>query len=74
MFPRFNSKINDIKIKMAKARSLDDEERRLEIGKLNQEYYNLIFKKDVWIRKKMFQLKLYLAETEHDPRKSIYGG
>jgi hypothetical protein len=38
------------------------------------ELYSILFKKDMWIRKRMFILKLYLRETESDPRKAIYGG
>lgn len=36
--------------------------------------YDALNKKDIWMRKKMFKMNLYLRETERDPRKAIYGG
>jgi hypothetical protein len=40
--------------------------------KLSHSYYLALTTKDVWIRKKMMELGLYLRETDRDPRKAIY--
>jgi len=75
VFSKFAEKIEDIKKKIRKRMT-----HAQEIGEpapfydLKKELYTTIFKKDIWIRKKMFQLKLYLRESESDPRKAIYGG
>jgi intergrase/recombinase len=45
-----------------------------EYHKAKNELYNLLMKKDIWLRKLMAELHLYLKEVEHDPRKAIYGG
>ena len=37
-------------------------------------YYNTLMLKDVWLRKFMNELDLYLQEIEFDPSKAIYGG
>jgi len=73
VFRMFAERIKRIKnnIKMEKSKKVRD---NLVLAKLREELCGIIFKKDIWIRKKMFDLKLYLKETEHDPRKAIYGG
>jgi hypothetical protein len=60
---------NDIRIERA-----NKEVNHSNLSRLKEALYGIIFKKDIWIRKKMFELKLYLKEAEHDPRKAIYGG
>jgi hypothetical protein len=72
IFSVFNKQINELnnQIKIAK----QNEQSLIEIKKINDRIYALLLKKDIWIRKKMFQLKLYLREGESDPRKAIYGG
>jgi len=37
-------------------------------------HYNALMLKDVWLRKFMNKLNLYLQEIEFDPSKAIYGG
>ena len=71
MFSRFTRKIEILKNRIALMRTSEDV-RKIHQAKI--ELYNAILKKDIWIRKKMFELKLYLKEVEHDPRKAIYGG
>jgi len=36
--------------------------------------YNALMLKDIWLRKFMSELGLYLKEIEFDPSKAIYGG
>lgn len=42
--------------------------------KAKRKYYNSLMLKDVWLRKFMMGLGLYLKEIEYDPSKAIYGG
>ena len=72
IFQRFAEKISRIKTQIRNA-NIEKPDQNLQ-RKLKNDLYNIIFKKDIWIRKKMFILKLYLRETESDPRKAIYGG
>jgi len=75
VFTNFAQKIKAIKNQIYKTMSVGEEERSgKSLYELKEELYNLLFKKDIWIRKKMFTLKLYLRESESDPRKAIYGG
>ena len=73
MFQRFAEKIKIIKSKIRIELSQEIPNANL-VHKFKDEWYSLLFKKDMWIRKRMFALKLYLRETESDPRKAIYGG
>lgn len=75
VFKMFAEKIE--KIKEARKKALkyqDDEYRAAQMAKIKKAFYNIIFKKDIWIRKKMADRKLYLQQIEHDPSKAIYGG
>ena len=40
----------------------------------NRKQYNALMVKDIWLRKFMNKLDLYLQEIEFDPSKAIYGG
>jgi len=40
----------------------------------NRNHYNALMLKDIWLRKFMNKLDLYLQEIEFDPSKAIYGG
>jgi len=75
VFSKLNQKIANIKNKISLnlmgSRELED---KLELKRLKEELYGMIFKKDIWIRKKMFKLNLYLKQLESDPRRAIYGG
>ena len=73
MFQRFAAKIRAIKQKIRTEMSQEEPKINL-IHQYKDELYSILFKKDMWIRKRMFILKLYLRETESDPRKAIYGG
>jgi len=71
IFSALNKQIEDEKKNMVLAKQNDDNVKLVEA---KNKLYGLLLKKDIWIRKKMFQLKLYLREGESDPRKAIYGG
>lgn len=78
VFEMFNLKISKVKQKVAQIHESTEEwedlEKKHKLMQLRKEYYNILFKKDVWLRKKMFQMHLYMREAESDPRKAIYGG
>jgi len=42
--------------------------------KAKMDYYNALMLKDVWLKKFMNKLGLYLKEVTKDPSKAIYGG
>lgn len=77
IFTKINRMIDDVKTAMYNPKTflkMKSQERIAKVNELRREYYKLLFKKDVWLRKKMFKLDLYLKQVEHDPRKAIYGG
>jgi len=75
------SKINE-RIKIIKAeihRLVEDEKESkgkikhtIKIMNLKTKLYNIYVKKDIWVRKKMFQVGLYLKASDSDPSKAIY--
>ncbi len=46
---------------------------RLERNKNRSRWYHSVQNKDVWLRKLMYQNRLYLKETEKKPGTSVYG-
>jgi len=79
IFSKFAQQIDVIKKEMHSIRGNNpyvepDIESGNQLFALKMKFYNIVFKKDIWIRKKMYQLDLYLKQAEHDPRKAIYGG
>jgi len=47
---------------------------KLKYNRAKRSHYNSLMLKDVWLRKFMSELDLYLQEIEFDPSKAIYGG
>jgi len=45
-----------------------------EFNQANRNHYKSLMIKDIWLRKFMNKLDLYLQEIEFDPSKAIYGG
>jgi len=41
---------------------------------MHSRWYRAVMLKDVWLRKHMQKLKLYLKEVEHSPGSSLFGG
>jgi hypothetical protein len=73
MFQRFAQQIRSIQQKI-NTEKMKEEPSPAAIHIYKDQLYSVLFKKDMWIRKIMFTLKLYLRENESDPRKAIYGG
>jgi len=48
--------------------------KKIEYNQAKRHHYNSLMLKDVWLRKFMNDLDLYLQEIEFDPSKAIYGG
>jgi hypothetical protein len=74
VFTRLNKLIEEIKKKKTELGNLEDDIRKRKIKELNDEHYAILWKKDVWLRKRMYKLDLYLKQADHDPRRAIYGG
>jgi len=77
IFVRLNEKIEKMKSEIyiiIHNEHNEDKFKREELMKFRKNYYNLLFKKDIWVRKKMSQKKLYLTQIEHNPMRAIYGG
>lgn len=68
---QIESKKKEISLIAKFSDSLEDQQK---LSSLKNEFYNLLFKKDILMRKKMFRLNLYLQQVEHDPSRAIYGG
>lgn len=67
---KINEDIKKIKIKIIgslKAKNY------VEYTKANEEHYSQLMLKDIWLRKKMFALKLYLKVADSNPSRAIYG-
>jgi len=41
---------------------------------MKSRWYRAVMLKDIWLRKHMQKLKLYLKEVEHSPGSSLFGG
>jgi hypothetical protein len=39
-----------------------------------EEHYEVLLKKDTWLRKLMMEKGLYLKEMEFDPERAMWGG
>ena len=68
VFDKINQTIRTLRKNVAYAKTHSE---KIQNKNLLYDYLN---KKDIWIRKKMFKMNLYLKDTERDPRKAIYGG
>ena len=47
---------------------------KIDKAKARSVWYHSIQKKDIWLRKFMMKLKLYLKETERSPGGALFGG
>lgn len=74
IFTIFQNKVEAVKREMTEINSsnLDDEDKKAELFKLRNKLYGIILQKDLWIRKLLYELKLYLKSEESEPQKAIY--
>lgn len=71
VFNKFRELIRTIKTKIYKA----IKDKRRNDYNLNQEdYSDILAKKDIWLRKFMQDRGLYLKEVEFDPSQAMWGG
>ncbi len=64
-----------LSIQVANARKDYNKARnKLDKGKARSKWYHSLQKKDIWLRKFMQTLKLYLKETEKRPGSVLFGG
>lgn len=47
---------------------------RVKYNQSRQDHYDLLMKKDVWLRNLMQEKKLYLKTVEHSPSTAMWGG
>jgi len=71
VWSKIKKNIKLAKVEIIKAR------RERDVVKLNlakEKHYNAVMFYDIWLRKYMQYLKLYLKETESNPSKALFGG
>lgn len=69
-----DKKIAQAKAQIKNAKEGEGKINTKENNKAKREYYDSMMLKDIWVRKLMNKLGLYLKEIERDPSKAIYGG
>jgi uncharacterized protein YacL (UPF0231 family) len=74
----FDKEINQIKKEISQAKKIDPEEavatRNKKYRTAKNKLYDIIMKKEIWLRKFMYQLGLYLKESKHNPSGAMWGG
>ena len=71
IYDKFLEKIKKAKLDLKNAARRNN---RQEYYKCKEEYYRVLMLKDVWLRKFMQELRLYLKEFEFDPSRAMFGG
>lgn len=63
-------------IRGVKSKIIDSikKKKRSEYYGANEEYYRVLMKKDIWLRKLMQARNLYLKEVEYNPGRAMFGG
>lgn len=79
IFNMFKKKIKIIKSEMRKGLKLFKEGNKIDgvkiVNQQNQDFYDTLMEKDIWLRKLMMKLKLYLRQSDSsNPSKSMWGG
>jgi hypothetical protein len=69
-----DEKIREAKLGMKEVRDEEGKIIKEKYIKAKKKYYDILMLKDIWLRKFMHELGLYLKEIEYDPSKAIYGG
>ena len=69
VFELFNTKIKKMKIEMKAAKKKKDV---VSYNLLKENYYRALMYKDIWLRKMMYQLGLYLKEASRDPTAAMW--
>lgn len=68
---KFKALLKKAKLDKTKAIKLKS---RADYNKAREDEYDTLMKKDIWLRKYMQQLKLYIKESEFDATKAMWGG
>lgn len=71
VYETFNEKLRKIK---ALKRIAGKEKDVVKYNKACQEHYNILLTKDLWLRKFMHELGLYMKEVDFNPATSLFGG
>lgn len=67
----FLKRVRAIKLKRAIA---IHKRNRIDLEKAKQEHYNLLMMKDIWLRKLMNMMGLYMKEIDFNPATALFGG
>jgi len=71
VYESFNEKLRKIK---SYKRKMIKEKNLPEYNKACQDHYNILLTKDLWLRKFMHELGLYMKEVDFNPATSLFGG
>jgi len=71
VFEKFKEMVRAVRAKEADAIRRKD---RIAYNIIKEEHYEILLKKDTWLRKFMMEKGLYLREIEFDPEKAMWGG
>lgn len=71
----FDNKVSEAKRSMRIAKNLDKEENNVqrEYTKAKNGLYDALVMKEIWLRKYMYKLGLYLKELKHNPAGAMWG-
>lgn len=67
----FKQRLKDVKLRYVLAIK---NKNRQEKTAAREEHYRILMQKDIWLRKFMMDLGLYLKEQEYDPSMALWGG
>ena len=71
IFDRFKEMIREVKREEAEAIKKKD---KMSYTFIREKHYEILLKKDTWLRKFMMERGLYLKEVEFDPTNALWGG
>ena len=71
IFNKFKEMLKEVKRRENDALTKKD---RIAYGSAREDHYEILLRKDSWLRKFMMDRGLYLKEVEFDPANSMWGG
>jgi len=71
VYNKFKDMVREVKKKESEAIKKKD---RNDYNSAKEDHYEVLLKKDTWLRKLMMEKGLYLKEIEFDPEKAMWGG
>jgi len=71
IFNKFTDDIQQVKIDLNSALKIKS---KLKYDEFTNKHYNLLMRKDIWLRKFMNDLGIYLKESDKNPATAMFGG